>query len=204
MRRITYKDWSRSPRSDTVTFDSVFAKQMKVLKEWLYLFDLKVVKDARSDGGAERERPWFNSASAAAEMQHSFSIVSIGDHLNSRRQLLYYCVRCKWGFSVDGWSGMVTALGFDFTPLKGREAAQRLETFAAGPCPVFTRLFGRSRITQRVASRESIGRWVWSWLSLAVNCVAKIRMTRDAAHSRGTQIRARQDSHGPNRRRRSL
>jgi hypothetical protein len=108
----------------------------------------------------------FNSPALLEQMRHNFSIVSMGDQLNSQTQLLYYCVRCKWGFRVDGSSGAVTALGFDFKPLKGIEAYQRLESFAAGPCPVFARLLGGSRSTQLVGTIENLSQRVRYWIRL--------------------------------------
>jgi hypothetical protein len=92
---------------------------------------------------------------SAPEMRHNFAIWGLEKSATSRRQLhLYYCVRCKWSFRVDDYSGSVTPLDENGNPTQKLEAAQRLETFGAGPCPAFSRLIGHGRLTQVVTRRE--------------------------------------------------
>jgi hypothetical protein len=88
-----------------------------------------------------------------AEMRHSFAIWALEtDAASGRRPHLYYCLRCKWTFRVDDrWTVVtVTPLDADGSPIQTSEAAERLATFALGPCPVFSRLTAGPRPTQEV------------------------------------------------------
>jgi hypothetical protein len=52
------------------------------------------------------------------------------------RRYSFFCVRCRWSFLVnDGRRGVITALDADGDPMDGDEAAERIATFAQGPCP---------------------------------------------------------------------
>jgi hypothetical protein len=104
--------------------------------------------DDRHAGSAD---PLFS----AAEMRHNFAIWALEKSATSRRQLhLYHCVRCKWSFRVDDYSASVAPLDENGNPIQKLEAAQRLATFGAGPCPAFSRLIGHGRLTQVVTRRE--------------------------------------------------
>ena len=88
---------------------------------------------------------------SAAEMRHNFAIWPLEKAAPRQHLLLYYCVRCKWAFRVDGRRGSVTPVDQNGQPIEGAEAAARLATFGRGPCPVFRRLAGGLRSTQKVA-----------------------------------------------------
>jgi len=88
---------------------------------------------------------------SAAEMRHNFAIWTLEKSGTSRRRLhVYYCVRCKWAFRVDDYSGSVTPLDQNGKPIREPESAERLATFGVGPCPVFRRLTEGARLTQVV------------------------------------------------------
>ena len=92
---------------------------------------------------------------SAAETRHNFAIWALEKSGTSRRRLhLYYCVRCKWAFQVDDYSGSVTPLDQHGKPVREPEAAERLATFGVGPCPVFSRLTECARLTQAVPRSE--------------------------------------------------
>jgi hypothetical protein len=92
---------------------------------------------------------------SAAEMRHNFAIWGLEKSATSQRQLhLYYCVRCRWSFRVDDYSGSVTPLDDNGNPTQKLEAVERLATFSVGPCPAFSRLIGHGRLTQVVTRRE--------------------------------------------------
>jgi hypothetical protein len=77
----------------------------------------------------------------AAEMQHNFAIWALKKDANFTQQRhLYYCVRCKQGFSVDDRSGYVTPVDPQGGPIQRNEAAKRLATFSHGPCLAFSGL----------------------------------------------------------------
>jgi hypothetical protein len=91
-----------------------------------------------------------------AEMRHNFAIWALEtEAARGRRLHLYYCLSCKWAFSVDDRRGSVTSLDLNGNPLQGAEAAERLATFGLGPCPVFSRLTGGPRLTQEVTPLET-------------------------------------------------
>jgi hypothetical protein len=85
-----------------------------------------------------------------AEMRHNFAIGPFDEGAHSERRHLYYCTRCKWAFRVDDrWTAVtVTPLDANGSPIQSSEVAQRLATFALGPCPVFSRL-----------TRDRVSRW---------------------------------------------
>jgi hypothetical protein len=88
---------------------------------------------------------------SAAEMRHNFAIwASEKDARSQRRLHLYYCLSCKWAFSVDDRRNSVVPLDLNGNPIQGAEAADRLATFGLGPCPVFSRLTEDRRLTQEV------------------------------------------------------
>ena len=90
-----------------------------------------------------------------AEMRHSFAIWSLDKEAASGRRLhLYYCLRCKWSFSVDDRRGSVAPLDLNGNPIQGAEAAERLATFGLGPCPVFNHL--GQRLTQEITLVETL------------------------------------------------
>jgi hypothetical protein len=124
---------------------------------------LRIVASAGSRGakwsrGRTRSRtPIFS----AAEMRHNFAIWALErDAALGRRLHVYYCVRCRWAFSVDDRSGSVNPVGVDGNPIKGPAAATRLATFAQGPCPAFSVLDGSSRLTQKITSVSTSPRWL--------------------------------------------
>ena len=94
---------------------------------------------------------------SVAEMRHNFAIWALEKSATSRRRLhLYYCVRCKWAFRVDDYSGLVTPLDQKGNPVLEPEAAEKLATFANGPCPVFSRLNESARLTRVVTRAEVV------------------------------------------------
>jgi hypothetical protein len=96
-------------------------------------------------------------AFSSAEMRHSFAIWSLDKEAPYGRRLhLYYCLRCKWSFSVDDRRGSVTPLDLSGYPVEGAEAAERLATFSLGPCPIFNHRIGNSRLTQQITAVETI------------------------------------------------
>jgi hypothetical protein len=75
---------------------------------------------------------------ASAAMSHIFAIRAMEKlpGLFKPRRYLYHCARCKWSFIVnDGRRGLITAVGDKVIALDRDEAARRVATFAAGPCP---------------------------------------------------------------------
>lgn len=96
-------------------------------------------------------------AFSSAEMRHNFAVWSLDKEASCGRRLhLYYCLRCKWSFSVDDRRGSVTPLDLNGRPIQGIEAAERLATFGLGPCPVFNQWIGNSRLTQQITAVETI------------------------------------------------
>jgi hypothetical protein len=95
-----------------------------------------------------------------AEMRHNFAIGPLDEGAHSERRHLYYCTRCKWAFRVDDrWTAVtVTPLDANGSPIQSSEVAQRLATFALGPCPVFSRLTRGPRLTQEVTPLETFRR----------------------------------------------
>jgi hypothetical protein len=103
---------------------------------------------------------------SAVEMRHSFAIWALKEHPGSGRRLhLYYCLRCKWSFSVDDRRGSVTPLTSEGKPIEGRNAAARLATFGLGPCPVFDGLIASSRLTQVVTPVDTARRIIATLIS---------------------------------------
>jgi len=117
---------------------------------------LALVKDRKPELSQKRapsDAPIFSPA----EMRHNFAIGPLEGGGHSERQHLYYCTRCKWAFGVDDrWTVVtVTPLDANGSPMQTSEAAERLATFALGPCPVFSRLTERPRLTQEVTLLET-------------------------------------------------
>lgn len=118
-----------------------------------------------------------------AEMRHSFAIWPEQEAVTSKRRLRrYYCLRCKWTFSVDDSTGSVAPLDQQGQPIHGPEASARLATFGYGPCPVFDGLYPHQRVTQKVGSIESyrgrlaslIASWRLGWSVYIRNCVRSL------------------------------
>lgn len=105
----------------------------------------------------QRTMPAEPRALSSAEMRHNFAIWSLDQDAAYERQLhLYYCLRCKWSFSVDDRRSSVTPLDLNGHPVQGVEAAERLATFSLGPCPIFNHRIGNSRLTQQITALETI------------------------------------------------
>ena len=134
---------------------------------------LALVKDRKTEL-LRRPAPSGAPIFSPAEMRHNFTIWALEtDAASGRRPHLYYCLRCKWAFRVDDrWTVVtVTPLDANGSPIHTSEAAERLATFGLGPCPVFSRLTGGSRLTQevtplkafrgRLAALISAGRRAW-------------------------------------------
>ena len=131
-------------------------------------------KPKAADRNARPAGPLFS----AAEMRHNFAIWALEKPATSRRRLhLYYCVRCKWAFRVDDYSGSVTPLDQNGNPVREPEAAERLTTFGVGPCPVLSRLTGSARVTQ-VVTRSEVLRGVLAALFLAGRQAWKVGVRR--------------------------
>lgn len=115
-------------------------------------------RSAKSSRGRTKSRtPIFSSA----QMRHNFAIWALErDAAWGRRLHVYYCVRCRWAFSVDDRSGAVDPVGGDGNPIEGSAAATRLATFAQGPCPAFSALVGSSRLTQKITPFLTPPRWL--------------------------------------------
>ena len=104
-----------------------------------------------ADTNARPAGPLFS----AAEMRHNFALWAFErDPVSGRRLYLCYCVRCKGGFQVEDCGGSVTPPDQKGTPAREPEAAERLSTFGAGPCPGFSHLTGSARLTQAVTCSE--------------------------------------------------
>ena len=72
------------------------------------------------------------------EHRHEYVIKSLGrlPGLLKPHRYVYLCLRCKWTFVVnDGRRGVISAVDHDLAPLPELEAAERLASFTAGPCP---------------------------------------------------------------------
>jgi len=96
-------------------------------------------------------------AFSAAEMRHHFAIWKLAPAEPSNRHLeLYFCLRCKWAFRVDGRRGLITPLDKDGNAVEGVAAGERLATFASGPCPVFANLTPHSRLTERLTLMDRL------------------------------------------------
>ena len=118
-----------------------------------------------------------------AEMRHSFAIwAQEGEPASKRRLHLYYCLRCKWAFSVDDRTGSVVPMDQAGKPIQGDEGFARLATFGFGPCPVFDELNQERRLTQKVNSLESYrGRiaslmvgWRLGWRVFVRSCLSSL------------------------------
>jgi hypothetical protein len=91
-----------------------------------------------------------------AEMRHAFAIWALEkDAARGRRLHLYYCIRCKQAFSVNDRWGSVAPLDQNGNQIQGAEAAARLATFGAGPCPAFGRLAEAPRLTRKFTPVET-------------------------------------------------
>jgi hypothetical protein len=76
----------------------------------------------------------FSAAQPQRALRHEFAIGPLHQNpLFQRKARLYYCIRCKWSFLVSGTT--VVALDKKGNPLAGAESANRVRTFAQGPCP---------------------------------------------------------------------
>jgi hypothetical protein len=80
--------------------------------------------------------------------RHNFAIWVL-KHGPSRRERLslYYCLRCNWAFSVNA-RGAVVPIDSEGRRIDGPEAAERMASFALGPCPRFTSVVPDQRPTQ--------------------------------------------------------
>jgi hypothetical protein len=85
-----------------------------------------------------------------AEMRHNFAIWPLRTNDSRCGRHLYYCIRCKWVFTVDR-CGAVIAMDANFQMLSGHEATERLVTFSHGPCPVFRQLMGGSYTSPEIS-----------------------------------------------------
>lgn len=94
---------------------------------------------------------WGDQIFSPAEMRHNFAIWPLRKAAPRSDLHLYYCVRCKWAFSVDRRGGAVTPVDSNGQPILGHDAADRLTTFSGGPCPVFRRLASGPHTIQKVA-----------------------------------------------------
>lgn len=76
---------------------------------------------------------------SAVETRHNFAIEPLERYGRfGARRCLFFCVRCKWRFRVEGH--MVQAVDENGMALDESIARQRLASFATGPCPHFSRL----------------------------------------------------------------
>ena len=75
------------------------------------------------------------------------------------RRYSFFCVRCRWSFLVnDGRRGVITALDANGNPMDPDEAAERIATFAQGPCPALKILSVAPRQSERAnGSQQSSG-----------------------------------------------
>jgi len=115
-------------------------------------------RGAKSSRGSTKSRtPIF----ACTEMRHNFAIWALErDAASGRRLRVYYCVRCRWAFSVDDRSGSVNPVGGDGNPIKGPAAATRLTTFPQGTCPALAALYSSSRVTQKITPVSTLSTWL--------------------------------------------
>jgi len=113
-----------------------------------------------------REGRSSEPAFSAAEMRHSFAIwVLRADSVSERQMHLYYCLRCKWSFTVDDRRRLVTPLDPNGNPIEGAAASARIATFSLGPCPAFSRLVALSRPTQAVTPVDTVRRCIAALIS---------------------------------------
>lgn len=116
---------------------------------------LVLVKPRKPELSQKRTRP-STPIFSPVEMRHNFAIWALEKDVGSARQLhLYYCLRCKWAFSVDDRRGSVIPMDPNGNPIQGAEAADRLATFGFGPCSAFSRLTEDRRLTQEVTPLET-------------------------------------------------
>jgi hypothetical protein len=74
----------------------------------------------------------------APSLPHNFAVWVLGRRPGflKPQRYRYECLRCKWTFLVnDEHRGAVRAVADEGVPLSDSETAQRLATFAEGPCP---------------------------------------------------------------------
>jgi hypothetical protein len=142
-----------SPRSKTVELKSHVVQT--AADSNVRFRGLTLVKPHKPVLSLRRKRsgiPIFSSA----EMRHNFAIWALEpDAASGRRLHVYYCLSCKWVFSVEDRRYSVTPLDLNGNPIQGAEAAEKLTTFALGPCPVFSRLTEDRRVTQEVTPLET-------------------------------------------------
>jgi hypothetical protein len=139
---------------------------------------------------AERNTRPADPPFSAAEMRHNFAIWALEkDAASTRRLHLYYCVRCKWAFSVDDRRGLVTPVDPNGKAINGVEAAQRLATFSSGPCSVFNGLIERHRFTQEFTPIDTFrARLVEFFSFFGEVCKARFRQWRHFLSPRKRQI----------------
>jgi hypothetical protein len=106
---------------------------------------------------SQRNTPSGAPIFSPAEMRHNFAIWAWEkDATSERRRHLYYCLRCKWSFSVDDRRGSVTPLDLDGNPIQGAEVVERLATFDLGlECP------GNFVPVEELVKAGTGGTWEW-------------------------------------------
>jgi hypothetical protein len=95
---------------------------------------------------------------SASEMRHSFAIQPLQKPGAFKpRPYLYYCVRCKWLFRVNDSRDSIVPLDQTGAAVTGDEAARRVASFHAGPCPVFKDLTVDGHVAQAFTNSAVIG-----------------------------------------------
>jgi hypothetical protein len=139
---------------------------------------LALVK-ARRPERAQRNALSSGATFLPAQMRHNFAIWALEkDAASSRRLQLYYCIRCKWAFSVDHrcWAVTIIPLDQNGKPIQGTDAAERLATFSQGPCPALSRLAVLPRLTQKMTIISTLlGRLAALIFSRCRACRANVR-----------------------------
>jgi hypothetical protein len=75
---------------------------------------------------------------SSEDMKHNFAVQRAEESaFGSPREMICFCVRCKWTFQVSPDTGSILAFNNVGEPLEGREAEKRVASFAEGPCPAF-------------------------------------------------------------------
>jgi hypothetical protein len=148
--------FNRSVRSKAVDLKSYVAATRVGSDKRIPFRGLTLINSRRPN--TDNRQAWpVGPVFSAAQMRHNFTIWALERSGTSRRPLhLYYCVRCKWAFRVDDYSGSVTPLDPNGNPIQKLDAAERLATFGVGPCPAFTRLTAKARLTQVITRRKAL------------------------------------------------
>jgi hypothetical protein len=74
--------------------------------------------NSRKPNAADRSARPAGPLFSAHGMRHNFAIWALEKSGTSRRHLhVYYCVRCKWSFLVNDFSGSVTPLDQNGNPI---------------------------------------------------------------------------------------